>query len=186
MFKKRQVFFSNKTSSFFLEPFTLKTHKNKRSSHDVFSLKTSLPNTRANNLFSKKQNNQGVARFQKQIVLGSHRNNFCFQNARSRFQALFSTHIPSPKWTKKMREWSFKTIICLTRWQSTLGGNDQYKGATLCLEEKILENEMVIYFNQTRGHFGLQKTFWSFQQVTLNVSGSETRSNDGHHKGWVV
>jgi len=37
---------------------------------------------------------------------------------------------------KKMREWSFKTIICLTCWQSTLGGNDQYKGATLCLEEK--------------------------------------------------
>jgi len=56
---------------------------------------------------------------------------------------------------KKMREWSFKTIICLTRWQSTLGGNDQYKGATLCLKEKILENEMVISFNQTRGHFGL-------------------------------
>jgi len=59
-----------------------------------------------------RKNNQRVARFQKQIVLGSHRNNFCFQNARSGFQALFSTHIPSPKW-KKMREWSFKTIICL-------------------------------------------------------------------------
>jgi hypothetical protein len=37
-----------------------------------------LPNTRANNLFSKKENNQGVARFQNQIVLDSHRNNFCF------------------------------------------------------------------------------------------------------------
>jgi len=37
-------------------------------------------------------------------------------------------------------------------------GNDQYKGATLCLEEKIIEKEMVISFNQTRGHFGLQKT----------------------------
>jgi hypothetical protein len=47
--------------------------------------------------FPNKENNQGVARFQKQIVLGSHQNNFCFQNARSRFQALFSTHIPSPK-----------------------------------------------------------------------------------------
>jgi len=33
----------------------------------------------------------------KKIVLGSHQNDFCFQNARSRFQALFSTHIPSPK-----------------------------------------------------------------------------------------
>ena len=43
-----------------------------------FSLKISLPNTRANTLFSKKENNQGVARFQKQIVLDSHRNNFCF------------------------------------------------------------------------------------------------------------
>jgi hypothetical protein len=59
----------------------------------MFSPKTSLPNIRANNLFSKKENNQRVARFQKQIVLGSHRNNFYFQNARSRFQALFSTHI---------------------------------------------------------------------------------------------
>jgi hypothetical protein len=94
--KNRQVFFKQNLE-LFLKPFTLKTYKNKRSPHDVFSPKTSLPNTRANNLFSKKKNNQGVARFQKQIVLGSHRNNFCFQNARSRFQALFSTHIPSPK-----------------------------------------------------------------------------------------
>jgi len=89
-------FCSYKTSSF----FSSLSLWNKRSSHDVFSLKTSLPNTRANDLFSKKENNQGVARFQKQIVLGSHRNNFCFQNARSRFQTLFSTHIPSPKWKK--------------------------------------------------------------------------------------
>ena len=57
-----------------------------------------------------------------------------------------------------MRDWSLKTIICLSRWQSTLEGNDQYKGATLCLEGKILEKEMVISFNKTRGHFGLQKT----------------------------
>jgi hypothetical protein len=77
--QKETSSFSNKTSSFFsLEPFTLKTHKNKRSSHDVFSRKTSSPNTRANNLFTKKENNQGVARFQKQIVLDSHRINFCF------------------------------------------------------------------------------------------------------------
>jgi hypothetical protein len=39
--------------------------------------------------FPKKENNQGVARFQKQIILDSHRNNFCFQNARSRFQDSF-------------------------------------------------------------------------------------------------
>jgi len=45
--------------------------------------------TRANNLFTKKENNQGVARFQKQIVLDSHQINFCFQNARSRFQDSF-------------------------------------------------------------------------------------------------
>jgi hypothetical protein len=29
---------------------------------------------------------------------------------------------------------------------------------------------MVISFNQTRGHLGLQKTVCSFQQVTPNVS----------------
>jgi len=94
--KKRQVFLKQNLE-LFLEPFTLKTQKNKRTPHDVFSPKTSLQNTRANNLFFKKENNQGVARFKKRIVLVSHRNNFCFQNARSRSQALFSTHIPLPK-----------------------------------------------------------------------------------------
>jgi hypothetical protein len=92
---------------------------------------------------------------------------------------LYSRPISLTKLKKReMREEPFKTIIYLCSWQSTLGGNDQYKGATLCLEEKILEKEMVISFNQTRGHFGLQKTAWSFQQVTPNVSSSETRSNE--------
>jgi len=66
-----------------------------------------------------------------------------------------------------MREESLKTIICLSSWQSTLGGNEQYKGATLCLEETILEKEMVISFNQTRGYFGLQKS--------LILSASDTK-----------
>jgi len=88
---------------------------------------------------------------------------------------------------REMREWHLKTIICLSRWQSTLRGNDQYKGAILCLEGKIPENEMVISFNQTRGHFGLQKTAWSFQQVTPNVSSSETRSNEWSYQIiWLV
>jgi len=82
---KKDKFFLYKTSSFFSSPSLW----NKRSSHDVFSPKTSLPNTRANNLFFKKENNQGVARFQNQIVLDLHRNNFCFKNARSRFQDSF-------------------------------------------------------------------------------------------------
>jgi hypothetical protein len=86
---QKETSFSHTKPRAFLEPSTLKTYKNKRSSHDVFSPKTSLSNTRTNNLFSKKENNQGVARFQKQIVLDSHRNNFCFQNARSRFQDSF-------------------------------------------------------------------------------------------------
>jgi len=87
---KWDKFFSNKTSSFFSSPSLWKPKKkNKSSPHDVFSPKTSLPNARAHNLFYKKENNQGVARFQKQIVSDSHRNNFCFQNARSRFQDSF-------------------------------------------------------------------------------------------------
>jgi hypothetical protein len=87
--KRDKFFFFKQNLELFLKPFTLKTYKNKRSSHDVFSPKTSLPNTRENNLFSKTENNQGVVRFQKQIILDSHRNNFCSQNARSRFQDLF-------------------------------------------------------------------------------------------------
>jgi len=140
---QKEKFFSYKTSSF----FSSLSLWNKRSSHDVFSLKAWLPNTRANNLFSKKENNQGVARFQKQIVLGSHRNNFCFQNARSRFQALFSTYIPSPKW-KKMREWSFKTIICLNSLAKHTWGQWPVQGGNIVFRrKKILENEMVISFN---------------------------------------
>ena len=88
MLKKIQVFLIQNLE-LFLEPSTLKTYKNKRSSHDIFSSKTLLPNTRANNIFFKKENNQGVVRFRKQIVLDSYQNNFCFQNARSRFQDSF-------------------------------------------------------------------------------------------------
>jgi hypothetical protein len=75
--------------------------------------------------FSRK-NNQVVARFQKQIVLNSHRNNFCFQNARSRFMLDPYSFIKLKR--REIREWLLKTIICLSHWQSTLGGNDQYKG----------------------------------------------------------
>ena len=39
---------------------------------------------------------------------------------------------------REMREWSLKTIICLSCWHNTLKGNDQYKGATLCLKGKLI------------------------------------------------
>jgi len=86
---QKETNFSHTKPRAFSRALYFEKKQNKRSPHNVFSPKTSLPNTRANNLFSKKENNQGVARFQKQIVLDSHRNNFCFQNARSRFQDSF-------------------------------------------------------------------------------------------------
>jgi hypothetical protein len=67
MLKKETSFSHTKPRVCFLEPSTLKTYKNKRSSHDVFSPKTSLPNTRANNLFSKKENNQRVQDFKNKL-----------------------------------------------------------------------------------------------------------------------
>jgi hypothetical protein len=63
-----------------------------------------------------------------------------------------------------MRDWSLKTIICLSRWQSTLRGNDQYKGATLCLEGKILEKKMEISFNQARGILVYKRQFDPFSK----------------------
>ena len=39
---------------------------------------------------------------------------------------------------KAMREWSLNIIICLSSRQNTLRGNDQYKGATLCLKGKSI------------------------------------------------
>ena len=129
---KRDKFFSYKTSSF----FSSLSLWNKRSSHDVFSLKTSLPNTRANNLFSKKANNQGVARFQKQIILDSHQKQFLFSKCKIKILRFILNPYSTKLKRREMGEWPLKTIICLSRWQSTLRGNDQYKGATLCLEEK--------------------------------------------------
>jgi hypothetical protein len=77
---------------------------------------------------------------------------------------------------KAMREWSLNIIICLSSRQNTLRGNGQYKGATLCLEGKSIpsrKKERYISYNKTRGHFGLQKTTWSFHQVTPNVFSGE-------------
>jgi len=47
-------------------------------------------------IISFPRKNQGVARFQKQMLLNLHQNNFCFQNAKLRFQDSFWTNIPSP------------------------------------------------------------------------------------------
>ena len=38
----------------------------------------------------------------------------------------------------------------------------------------LLEKERNISYNKTRGHFGLRKTVWSFQEMTPNVFISET------------
>ena len=112
--KKRQVFLIQNLE-LFLEPSTLKTYKNKRSSHDVFSSKISLPNTRANNLFSKKENNQ-VARFQKQIVLDSHRNNFLFSKCKIKIsRSILDPYSFTKLKRREMRDRSLKTIICLSR-----------------------------------------------------------------------
>jgi len=70
----------------FLDPFTL---KQKVISWHIFIEDLIAKHNSKSSLFQEKNNSQGVARFQKQIVLNSHRNNFCFQNARSRFQDLF-------------------------------------------------------------------------------------------------
>jgi hypothetical protein len=42
----------------------------------------------------------------------------------------------------------------------------------------LLEKERNISYKKTRGHFDLQKTVLSFQQVTPNVFSSETRSDE--------
>ena len=75
MFKKRQILLIQNLE-LFLEPFTL---KQKGHLMKYFHQNTSLPNTRAHNLFYKKENNQGVARFQKQIVSDSHQIIFVFK-----------------------------------------------------------------------------------------------------------
>jgi hypothetical protein len=52
---------------------------------------------------------------------------------------------------------TLKTIICLSHWQRTLRGNDQYKGATLCLEGKILEKRDGNFLQPDKGAFWFTK-----------------------------
>jgi hypothetical protein len=121
--KKRQVFFSYKTSSFCSSPLLW----NKRSSHDVFSSKTSFPNTRANNLFS---NTKELQDFKSKLFSIHIKTIFVIK----RQDQDFKIH-SRPIFLHQMREWPPKTIIHLSQWHSTLGGNDQYKGTTLCLRK---------------------------------------------------
>jgi len=108
---KREIFSQTKPRAF-SRAFHFETHKNRKSPHDILSLKTILPNTRANNLFPKEKNR--VARIQEQIVSKLHQNNFCFQNARSRFQDSFWTYILSPNW--KGEKWENDHLKPLFFW----------------------------------------------------------------------
>jgi len=73
---------------------------------------------------------------------------------------------------KKWENGFLKTIICPSRWQSTLGAMSSTRGNIVF---SLLEKERNISYNKTRGH---ERQVWSFQQVTPNVSSSETRSNE--------
>jgi len=81
---------------------------------------------------------------------------------------------------KRRKEVLIRTIICLSRWQNTLRGNDPYKEAILCLEGDLISscNEKKLKGNflqrDNKGHSCLQNVVWSFQRVTLNAVGSET------------
>jgi len=115
------------------------------------------------------------------MLLNLHQNNFCFQNARLRFQDLFWTNIPSPNW--KWEKWEngrLKTIIWQSCWQSTHKGNDQYKGATLCLEGKIdlLEKRWTFPTTRQGGILVYKRQLDPFKQVTTNVFKSETAINE--------
>jgi hypothetical protein len=86
VFKKRQIFSQTKSRAF-SRALRFETHKSIMSPHDVPSPMAISPTQEQIIYFPrKKKYNYGVTRFQKQIVLNSHQNNFCFQNARSRFQ----------------------------------------------------------------------------------------------------
>jgi hypothetical protein len=67
MFKKRQVFLIQNLE-LFLKPFTLKTLKKKKGSlHNVFSPKTSLPNTRAIISFPRKKITKELQDFKSKL-----------------------------------------------------------------------------------------------------------------------
>ena len=78
-------FSQTKPRVFLLKPFTLKPIKIDGHLLTYLHQMTNI----ANIVISFLRKNQRVARFQKQIILSLHQSNFCFQNARSRFQDSF-------------------------------------------------------------------------------------------------
>jgi len=169
VFKKRQIFLKHNLE-LFLELFAWKPIRNRRSPHDILSLKTISPNTRTNNLFSKKKPKS--CKISKTYCFKLTSKQFLFSKWKikiSRFilDKYFFTKLKKKK--KEMREWSLKTIIFMSRRQSTPRGNGQYKEATLCSEgisilfRKKKRRERNISYKKTKGHFGLQNAAWSFQ-----------------------
>jgi hypothetical protein len=78
---------------------------------------------------------------------------------------------------ERMREWSLKTIIFLSRRQSTPRGNGQYKGATLCsegisifLEKKEREEHFI---QEDKGAFWFTKG-----SLILSISDTEFFSSE--------
>lgn len=64
----------------FAQTFCFENYKNTRSSYHVLApISFSLTKEQ---VIHFQNNSQGVVRFQKQIILSSHRNNFHFQNVR--------------------------------------------------------------------------------------------------------
>jgi hypothetical protein len=102
VFKKRQ-FFSNKTSRCFSSPSLWKPIRNRRSPHDILSLKTISPKTRANNLFSKKKK-QGVARIQEQIVSNFTSKQFLFSKCKIKISRFILNRYSFTKLEKERNE----------------------------------------------------------------------------------
>jgi hypothetical protein len=102
VFKKR-IFFSQIKPRAFSQALHFETYKNRRSPHYVPSPIVILSKQEQIISFPRKITRE-LQDFKNQIVLNSHRNNFCFQNARSIFQDSFYINIPSPNQKEKKRE----------------------------------------------------------------------------------
>jgi len=99
-FKKRHFFL--KQPWVFSRALHFETHKSRRSSHSVLS-SILISSTQEQIISFPRKITRELHDFKTQIVLNSHRNNFGFQNARSRFQDSFLTNIPLPNW--KWEKW---------------------------------------------------------------------------------
>jgi len=135
-FKKRQIFLKQNLE-LFLEPFTLKTYKNIKSPRDILSPKEKSPNTRADNLFSKKKPKS--CKISKANCFKLTSKQFLFLKCKIKtLRFILDKYFSTKLKMREIREWSLKSSFVWVADRAHLGVMASIRGTSLCLKGKSI------------------------------------------------